>query len=82
MSPQNLQRLGCSPCNVATLLSALACATIVATTTGCQNFNLRGDGFRETFNDTAGYKRPKEPTSPISGFSTKARQIESDLGVR
>ncbi|MCE9608076.1 MAG: hypothetical protein K8U03_24585 [Planctomycetia bacterium] len=50
---------------------------------GCSSFNkLRGDGFNDSFEQSAGYKRPDEKSSKPYGFSTKAQEIERDFGVR
>jgi len=49
---------------------------------GCSNFNPRGDGFSESFEQSAGVKRPVEPSAKPYGYSTKAQEIERDFGVR
>lgn len=57
-------------------------ATALACCLGCKDFNLRGDGFSESFNEAAGYERPTERTAPSFGVSTKAKEIERDFGVK
>lgn len=49
---------------------------------GCSNFNPRGDGFSESFEQSSGVKRPVEPSAKPYGYSTKAQEIERDFGVR
>jgi hypothetical protein len=60
-------------------LSLLLVAVLTAASLGCQQCNLRGDGFREPFSDM-GNMRPKAKAGGSFGFSTKARQIEEDMG--
>lgn len=48
---------------------------------GCSPWNLRGDGFGNSFRDWGGYARPTDGSGTPYGFSTKAREIERDLGV-
>jgi hypothetical protein len=49
---------------------------------GCSNFNPRGDGYSESFEQSAGVKRPVEPSAKPFGYSTKAQEIERDFGIR
>ncbi|MGC3968629.1 MAG: hypothetical protein QM775_14990 [Pirellulales bacterium] len=49
---------------------------------GCNNVNVRGDGFSESFTESARVKRPEEQSAKPFGFSTKAREIEADFGVK
>ena len=49
---------------------------------GCKDFDLRGDGFAESFNGAAQLERPPERAAPAFGVSTKAREIERDFGVK
>ena len=62
----------------------IAAATILSlgTSTGCSNFNPRGDGYSESFEQSAGVKRPVEPSAKPFGYSTKAQEIERDFGIR
>jgi hypothetical protein len=49
---------------------------------GCAVWDdLRGPGFSKDFRGWADSLRPKEAQSQTWGFSTKAQQIERDLGV-
>jgi len=49
---------------------------------GCSNFNPRGDGFSDSFEQSAGVQRPVEKSAKPWGYSTKAQEIERDFGVR
>ncbi|MBA4018642.1 MAG: hypothetical protein C0483_15865 [Pirellula sp.] len=57
------------------------CALAISCGIGCNKANLRGDGFGESFTESAGLERPKEKSARPSGFTTKAREIERDFGI-
>lgn len=63
-------------------IATLAGLAILATAGGCRDFDLRGDGFSESFNEAAGVERPSEKSAPAFGVSNKAREIERDFGVK
>ena len=47
---------------------------------GCQNWNMRGDGFADDdLASTARQARPQKDTTEYWGYSEKARQIERDF---
>ncbi len=59
----------------------LGCALATLSGLGCNKANLRGDGFGDSFTESAGLERPKEKSAQPSGFTTKAREIERDFGI-
>lgn len=59
----------------------IGCGVATLSGTGCNKANLRGDGFGDSFADSAGLERPKEKSAQPSGFTTKAREIERDFGI-
>lgn len=57
-------------------------ALVAASSAGCNQVNLRGDGFPESFSQQSGVKRPEEKSAQPFGVSQKAREIEGDFGVK
>lgn len=62
-------------------MAMLVCALAPLSGAGCNQANLRGDGFGDSFTESAGMERPKEKSAIPSGFTTKAREIERDFGI-
>ena len=62
----------------------LAGAGILCAASGCQQAasTIRGDGFHDEFANWGEKKRTPESEGDLSGVSTKAQQIERNLGVR
>jgi hypothetical protein len=63
------------------LWAVLAAAIVCASMAGCCCHHLSGEGFpREVQQMTEGV-RPHEPNNERWGLSTKAREVERNLGV-
>lgn len=59
----------------------VAVVLAISATPGCQQWDPRGPGFDDSFRELGGYERPRDKSTQAFGFSTKAREIERDLGV-
>jgi hypothetical protein len=62
-------------------LGGLAAVVLCLATSGCSNWNLRGESYQDD-NMTATIRKSRPPAnkSEFWGFSNKARQIEEDFG--
>jgi len=49
---------------------------------GCAGVNLKGDNFTDDYARWGEKQRPSGPPGEVFGLSTKAQQIERNLGVR
>ena len=56
-------------------------AALLALAPGCTHWNLWGDPFPKEVQEMTHNIRPRDPEGDPAGLSTKARQIESNLGV-
>ena len=69
-------KFGCSPGWCAAV--ALLCIAVA----GCAPVNLRGEGFEDASANWGEHLRPTGPPGDVWGTSTRAQQIEQNLGVR
>ena len=64
------------------LARCLAAASLLLPMPGCAHFNPRGDGFSDGTAHWADGFRRSTPEQKVYGFSTRAQEIERNLGVR
>ena len=60
------------------LLAAIA--TVALMSLGCTRHDLRGPGFRDQFGDWGANLRPRANTTDRFGYSTRAQEIERNVG--
>jgi len=61
-------------------LCSLAVVVLVLEISGCETWNLRGNGFNESdLSESARQSRPEKGDVDYWSWSNKARQIERDL---
>jgi hypothetical protein len=72
------------PCGLTISRWAAGVAFILLGIGGCESQapNLRGEGFHDEFATWGEKKRAPDSDGDLGGFSTKAQQIERNLGVR